>query len=492
MLVKNIKYLLFMLLLIPLNGFAIEFYCDRTVKSGNDFKCILSNSSNSLYNLTANLDYGNDIKLKSEVYSKGYNNSGNNSDLNIMGPGFNAPTTIGIFTFSAPKVGNDQKYIISLGDVKYKYLSSESSFHDNGDLNYTITVKGDGSSSTTSSTTTTTTTTTTVVGNKRKYELNLYFMDESQTLIKTGCETTEDSGCETYIADITPPTNEGYEFIGWSEDTLCDNYKKYSVYNLTKNTSLYACFKNNNSEENINYLKDLSVEGYEIIFSKFVYRYYISIKGDTSKLNIVANALSDTAVVKISDNVNNLVDGLNTITIDVVDNDITTTYVILVSKNLSDVPMLKNITIDKYNLNFEQSVFEYNLVVKYGVKKLKLNIVNDYNYEYEVIGNDNISDGSQIIVKVKNGTIESNYVIKIKYESFINSYLYYVYGISFGLFCIIVYFIVKYMKSDKYKIKKEKKEVKKVNLEPPKDKATKKNNKVKKTKKQKQEKIEKL
>ena len=93
-----------MLLLIPLNVFAIEFYCDRTVKSGNDFKCILSNSSNSLYNLIANLDFGNDIKLKSEVYSKGYSNSGNNSNLNIIGPGFNAPTTIGIFTLNAKMI----------------------------------------------------------------------------------------------------------------------------------------------------------------------------------------------------------------------------------------------------------------------------------------------------------------------------------------------------------------------------------------------------
>ena len=480
---KNIKYLLFMLLLIPLNVFAIEFYCDRTVKSGNDFKCILSNSSNSLYNLTANLDFGNDIKLKSEVYSKGYSNSGNNSNLNIIGPGFNAPTTIGIFTFSAPKIGNDQKYVISLSDIKFKYLSSESNFHDNGDLKYTITVKGDGSGNTTNSTTTTTTTTT-AVGNKRKYELNLYFMDESQTVIKTGCET--------YIADIIPPTNEGYEFIGWSEDSLCENYKKYSVYNLTKNSSLYACFKNN-IIDTINYLKDLSVEGYEINFSKFIYSYNISIKGDTSKLNVVANAVSDTAVVNISDNVNDLVDGLNTITIDVVDNDVITTYVLLVSKNMSDdPPMLKNITIDKYNLNFKQSVFEYNLLVKYGVKKLNLNIVNDDNYEYEITGNDNISDGSQIVIKVKNGSLESNYVIKIKYDSFINSYLYYVYGISFSVFCIIVYFIVKYLRSDKYKLKKEKKEIKNVNLEPPKDKAIKKNNKAKKTKKQKQEKIEKL
>ena len=480
---KNIKYLLFMLLLIPLNVFAIEFYCDRTVKSGNDFKCILSNSSNSLYNLTANLDFGNDIKLKSEVYSKGYSNSGNNSNLNIIGPGFNAPTTIGIFTFSAPKIGNDQKYVISLSDIKFKYLSSESNFHDNGDLKYTITVKGDGSGNTINSTTTTTT----AVGNKRKYELNLYFMDESQTVIKTGCETTGDGGCETYIADIIPPTNEGYEFIGWSEDSLCENYKKYSVYNLTKNSSLYACFKNNSSDT-INYLKDLSVEGYEINFIKFIYSYNIIIKGDTSKLNVVANAVSDTAVVNISDNVNDLVDGLNTITIDVVDNDVITTYVLLVSKNMSDdPPMLKNITIDKYNLNFKQSVFEYNLLVKYGVKKLNLNIVNDDNYEYEITGNDNISDGSQIVIKVKNGSLESNYVIKIKYDSFINSYLYYVYGISFSVFCIIVYFIVKYLRSDKYKLKKEKKEVKNVNLEPPKDKAIK-----KKTKKQKQEKIEKL
>ena len=317
-------------------------------------------------------------------------------------------------------------------------------------------------------------------------------MDESQTVIKTGCETTGDGGCETYIADIIPSTNEGYEFIGWSEDSLCENYKKYSVYNLTKNSSLYACFKNN-IIDTINYLKDLSVEGYEINFSKFIYSYNISIKGDTSKLNVVANAVSDTAVVNISDNVNDLVDGLNTITIDVVDNDVITTYALLVSKNISDdPPMLKNITIDKYNLNFKQSVFEYNLLVKYGVKKLNLNIVNDDNYEYEITGNDNISDGSQIVIKVKNGSLESNYVIKIKYDSFINSYLYYVYGISFSVFCIIVYFIVKYLRSDKYKLKKEKKEVKNVNLEPPKDKAIKKNNKAKKTKKQKQEKIEKL
>ena len=484
---KNIKYLFFMLLLIPLNVFAIEFYCDRTVKGGNDFKCILSNSSNSLYNLTANLDYGNDIKLKNEVYSKGYSNSGNNSNLNIMGPGFNAPTTIGIFIFSAPKVGNDQKYIISLSEVKFKYLSSESSFHDNGDLNYTITVKGDGS-------TTSSTTTTIKVNNnpKTKYELNLYYMDDKQTVIKTGCEPNGEEGCSIYIADIDEPKKDGYEFVGWSESKNCDSFKIYDVYALNSDIDLYACFKNKSSDT-INYLKDLSVEGYEINFSKFIYSYNISIKGDTSKLNVVANAVSDTAVVNISDNVNDLVDGFNTITIDVVDNDAVTTYALLVSKNISDdPPMLKNITIDKYNLNFKQSVFEYNLLVKYGVKKLNLNIVNDDNYEYEITGNDNISDGSQIVIKVKNGFLESNYVIKIKYDNFINSYLYYVYGISFGVFCIIVYFIVRYMRSDKYKLKKEKKEVRNVSLEPPKDKAIKKNNKVKKTKKQKQEKIEKL
>ena len=49
-----------------------------------------------------------------------------------------------------------------------------------------------------------------------------------------------------------------------------------------------------------------------------------------------------------------------------------------INKN-SDSVILKHIyadgeldgSIDKYNLNFKQSVFEYNLLVKYGVKKLK-------------------------------------------------------------------------------------------------------------------------
>lgn len=481
---KNIKYLLMLfILLIPFNGYAIEFYCDRNVSSNKEFKCIISNSSNSLYNLTGELDYSSDITLIKEVYSKGYSNSGSNKNLNIVGPGFNAPTTIGILTFKAPDISNNQTYNISLKNIKYKYLSTEVNYHDNEkDLSSIINVKGNGTSSTTSTTTTTTTTTTKV---SNLFDLTIHYMNDkgNDTL---SCEA-KNNKCTINISDIELPIKDGYEFIGWSEKADCLDYNNNQIFELTANKDIYACYKANQSEETVNFLESLTIEGYPIEFSKFIGIYNINVKGDVTKLNVSAKALSSTAKINISDNVNNLVDGINSITIEVVDNGTVTTYVILASKNTSDVPMLDNITIDKYNLNFKPSVFEYNLVVKYGVKKLNLNIVNGYNYEYEIIGNDNLSDGSKITINVKNGFIESNYIINIKYESFISSYLYYVYGASFILFCIIVYFIVKYLRSDKYKNKKIKD--KNMNLEPKKEKKKSNNKKEKKVKK---ETIEKL
>ena len=486
---KNIKYIFILLIiLIPLNGYAIEFYCDRNVLANKEFKCIISNSSNSLYNLTATLEYPAEFNLVKEVYSKGYNNIGNYKELNITGPGFNAPTTIGILTFKAPDVNINQTYNINLKSIKYKYLSTEVKFHDGEkDLSSAINVKGSGSGTINSNTTTTTTTTTTRVSNI--FDLTIHYMnDKSDDTLS--CEVKNNS-CTINISYIELPTKDGYEFIGWSNDSTCQEYNNNQTFELTTNKDIYACYKANEGE-GANFLESLTIEGYPIEFSKFIGVYNIKVTGDVTKLEINAKAVSDTAKIVISDNVNNLVDGVNTIKIDVIDNNLTTSYYVNVNKNVGDNPMLTNITIDKYKLNFSSDIFEYNLVVKYGTKKLNMNIINDDNYEYIVTGNENLKDNSKIIINVKSDSSESNYNINIKYEDFITSYLYYIYGISFALFCIIVYFVVKYLRSDKYKNKKENKEKKNLNLEPEKDKV--KNNKKgkKKEKKPKKETIEKL
>lgn len=481
---KNIKYIFILLIiLIPLNGYAIEFYCDRNVLANKEFKCIISNSSNSLYNLTATLEYPAEFNLVKEVYSKGYNNNGNNKELNIAGPGFNAPTTIGILTFKVPDIGINQTYNINLNNIKYKYLSTEVNYHDNEkDLSSTINVKGNGSNQTTTSTPTTT-----KVNNI--FDLTIHYMNDTSddTL---SCEA-KTNNCTINISDIELPTKEGYEFVGWSNDSTCAEYNNNQTFELTTNKDIYACYKINNDEKS-NLLESLTIVGYPLEFDKFVDRYTLAVDADVTKLEINAKAVSDTAKIIISDNVNNLVDGENTIKIDVIDNNVTTTYYIIVNKNIVDKPMLTNIIIENYKLNFSSDKYIYTLKVKYGTQKLNMNIINDDNYEYIVTGNENLKDNSKIIINVKSDSSESNYNINIKYESFIVSYLYYIYGISFALFCIIVYFVVKYLRSDKYKNKKENKEKKNLNLEPEKDKV--KNNKKgkKKEKKPKKETIEKL
>ena len=93
-----------------------------------------------------------------------------------------------------------------------------------------------------------------------------------------------------------------------------------------------------------------------------------------------------------------------------------------------------------------------------------------------------------LIVAKSESSEDVVYTINIKYDSFIKSYLSYIYGVSFGLFCIIVYFIVRYLRSDKFKIKEEKKKIKEIKIEPKKENIVKKDNKTKKEKKIKEKK----
>ena len=493
---KRLKYILLLLIIIPINTFAIELYCDRNVKSNSTFNCAISNSSNSLYNFVANLDYPREFIVKKEVYSNKYTNNGSVKNINIIGPGFNAPTTVAIITFLAPTVSSNQNYVISLKNIKYKYLSNETNFRDNQkDLTVNVTVTANKTTvakpvttTTTSKTTLTTknvTTTKNSQNNKFKLTLNYMVNDKSDELY---CEPVNGK-CSINLSNIVKPEKDGYKFIGWDKNNTCNNYKVYTEYILSSNEELYACYEANTSEDVINYLDSINIKDYNIGFNKYIFSYTIDVSGDLTSLDIDAIPLNQDAKVVISDNAKNLIDGKNKIEISVIYNDVITTYIINVNKNYIDKPKINNIKINGYDFTFNQDTYQYNLTVKYGTTSLDVLVDCDDDYTYTISGNTSISNGSKLLIVAKSESSEDVvYTINIKYDSFIKSYLSYIYGVSFGLFCIIVYFIVRYLRSDKFKIKEEKKKIKEIKIEPTKENIVKKDKKTKKEKKIKEKK----
>ena len=493
---KRLKYILLLLIIIPINTFAIELYCDRNVKSNSTFNCVISNSSNSLYNFVANLDYPREFIVKKEVYSNEYTNNGSVKNINIIGPGFNAPTTIAIITFLAPTVSGNQSYVISLKNIKYKYLSNETNFRDNQkDLTVNVTVTANTTTvakpvttTTTSKTTLTTKNVTTTKNSQNsKFKLILNYMVNDGT-DELYCEPVNGK-CSINLSNIDKPEKDGYKFIGWDKNNTCNNYKVYTEYILSSNEELYACYEANTSEDVINYLDSINIKDYNIGFNKYIFSYTIDVSGDLTSLDIDAIPLNQDAKVVISDNAKNLIDGKNKIEISVIYNDVITTYIINVNKNYIDKPKINNIKINGYDFTFNQDTYQYNLTVKYGTTSLDVLVDCDDDYTYTISGNTSISNGSKLLIVAKSESSEDVvYTINIKYDSFIKSYLSYIYGVSFGLFCIIVYFIVRYLRSDKFKIKEEKKKIKEIKIEPTKENIVKKDKKTKKEKKIKEKK----
>ena len=395
---RYLKFLILLVVLIPLRVYGIELYCDRYVKSGKKFTCVVSNNSNSLYELKANLSYSKELVLSNQKYSKGYTSNNNENSMFISGPGFNAPTTIVILEFTAPIVNNNQNYQIYFKDIEYKFLSTDTYYKIASDLYSVITVQKEENK-------TETTTTTTKPIQNNEYILTLNNLDDDKKE-EVKC-TNIDGKCIVDLSKYMDNKKEGYKLTGYSETLDCSVLVSNS-YEMNKNMDLYACFKKITSKEVINYLSALSIDGYDIDFNKFKFEYTIDVPKDVTRLEVNAVANSETGKVVISKNAQELVNSTNEIEVDVIDNDFITTYVIKVNKeeetSKPGQPMLKNnIMIDgKIIDNFSSNNFSYVVTVDYGVKNLDILTNSDDNIKVSIVGNDNLKNNSVIYIYASN------------------------------------------------------------------------------------------
>lgn len=170
------------------------------------------------------------------------------------------------------------------------------------------------------------------------------------------------------------------------------------------------------------YLKELTINGEDIGFEKDIVEYSYTVKSNVVDLEIKAIPELETSSVTITGD-KNLKVGENEVIIKVTAEDETVKeYKIIVIKEELERKevFLQSLIIEGYNISFNPSTFDYTVVIKDEVKLNIITIPEEESYNVEVLGNENLKNGSIIKIIVTNENNESN-IYKIKVSVLENS-----------------------------------------------------------------------
>lgn len=158
------------------------------------------------------------------------------------------------------------------------------------------------------------------------------------------------------------------------------------------------------SRSNNNYLSNLTLSSGTITFNKNTLTYNISVPFETTKINVTATTEDPKAKVVV--NSPNLIEGDNTITITVTaENGQNRVYKILVKRlpkaaTLSDNNNITSLKILGRDVDFKNDVLEYNVSIKEEYALVFEIVLEDPKATYQIIGNEDLKDGSIITVTV--------------------------------------------------------------------------------------------
>ena len=192
-------------------------------------------------------------------------------------------------------------------------------------------------------------------------------------------------------------------------------------------------------------LASLKINDNEINLVNKVYKYEIKVNKDISKTSIEAKANSEKSTVKYQDIELNSGDNKVTITVTAENGD-KKDYIINVIKSDEEIidTVLENIEIDGYIFDFDKDKKNYVLKLDDDTKEVTI-IVKPSNIKYEIIGNNNLDDGSVITIKVN----DDNYYITIEKNSNSSILIYLV--IILLVIVIVIGIIIKILKKKKKK-----------------------------------------
>ena len=184
-----------------------------------------------------------------------------------------------------------------------------------------------------------------------------------------------------------------------------------SEYGTTKTYTLNITRKDDRDTDTT--LSSLQINGENITLENDKYEYEIKVKYNVLKTEIKATANSEKAKVEYKDI--DLSVGDNEVKIKVTaekgDKKEYLVKIVRLSEEESKV-LLENISIVNYSLPFKLDKETYDLDVEKNTKELKI-VIAPENIEKEISGNENLSDGSKVTIKIKDDNGEKSYVINI-------------------------------------------------------------------------------
>ena len=258
------------------------------------------------------------------------------------------------------------------------------------------------------------------------------------------------------------PANDKYSkyIISLYDETGSKNYAsdiRVSVVSKTTTTTTTTTKKKSSN----NYLANIKINGKSIEnFSKTTNRYYVSYDYEIKKVMFDVTLEDETATYNIN-GPDDLEVGDNEYTIGVTSEDNTTRYYkILITRKekvteLSSNTRLSSIKIKNYNFDFNKTSKTFYLTIDKDEKKLSISVkTEDDNADYEITGNENLINGSEIKIHVtaENGETDTYRIIINKKN---NNYCIpcIALGVLILIIAILILLIVK-KKKRKNKVKK--------------------------------------
>ena len=204
-------------------------------------------------------------------------------------------------------------------------------------------------------------------------------------------------------------------------------------------------------------LKSLTINDREIELDEKEFNYEITVPYNINELKVGAVPSNKNAKVEVDSKT--LIVGENETKITVTSDKTKSEYIIKVTRedNIDkSVANLKELSIDEYKkLDFEENVIDYTLRFNTVPKKLTIHAKpKDENGEVKIVGNENLVNGSKVIVQVKLDNIIREYTLLVKESSSMSDNKSVILGCIIGLIITIIVLIILEVKSRK----KEKKE----------------------------------
>jgi len=173
-----------------------------------------------------------------------------------------------------------------------------------------------------------------------------------------------------------------------------------------------------NYKSNDNSLKSLIIDKIDFTFKSDVLEYNLTVPYDTDELVIEALANHDNAFVDYDKKVKLMV-GNNVINIKVTAEDSTEKNYVLNIKREEKVSLVSTITIKGIDFSFNPEVYNYKLNT--SLEKLEFDVkVNNENTKVDIIGNENLENGSKVSIKVSLNDDVKTYVFKIINEEVVD------------------------------------------------------------------------